>query len=289
MSLLFQETLNGVMVGSIYALIAIGLTVIFGVMDISNFAHGEFLMLGAYVSYLLSTIYQLSFFVSLCLAGLTVGLIGIVLEKLCFHPLMGRSSVGTDTIMLTIGLCMLVENLVQAIWTPTPRMLPDPFKGISIMMPLGVSIGFLRVISFVIAISILVAFQLFLTRNKMGIAINATAQNKKAALLMGVNINKIYSLAFFMSAFTAGVGGTLYSTIYALFPTMGATPTLKAFVITILGGMGSIRGAIFGGFILGITEALGGTYIASGYKDAFGFIILILILLLRPSGLFGRK
>ncbi len=288
-SLFLQQLLNGLLIGSIYSLIAIGLTMIFGVMKISNFAHGDYSMVGAY-----SAVLVLSFvpgwmgWVGAILAGACiVGLLGIVTERLVFRPLMTRWT-DIDQIMVSIGLFILLENLAQLVFGATPRMLGDPFNGATVNLGV-VSTSMLRIFSFFMTIITIICLQIYLSTSRMGVAIRATSQNRFAAQLMGININKVYQRTFALGAALAGVGGVFYGALFAIYPTMGAMPTLKAFTVTILGGMGSIRGAIFGGLILGVAETLGGTYVSMEYQHAIGFVIIILVLLVKPSGLFGRK
>ncbi len=288
-SLFLQQVLNGVIVGSVYCLIAIGLTMIFGVMRIANFAHGDFSMLGAYfaIYFIVLVSGWTGWIGALIIAAMGVGLIGLFVEKFLFRPLLTRWT-DIDIIMVSIGLFIFLENGARLVFGTAPRMIVDPFqsKGISLIF---FSTSMIRLLCFLFSVITIFSLQMFLTKTKMGVAIRATSQNRNAALLMGININFIYSITFAVGSALAGLGGVLYGTIFAVFPMMGAMPTLKAFAITILGGMGNIRGAIFGGFILGIAETLGGNYISMQYKNAIGFIIIILVLLIIPQGLFGGK
>jgi len=288
-SLFVQQVLNGLVVGSIYSLIAIGLTMIFGVMKISNFAHGDYAMVGAYTALFVVAWIPgwLGWVGSVFAAAMVVGLLGVITERLIFRPLMTRWT-DIDIIMVSIGLFILLENLAQLFFGATPRMIEDPFQNAVLNMGVA-STSILRLFCFVVSIIAITSLQIFLNRTRMGVAILATSQNRFAAQLMGINIEGIYRLTFAVGAAVAGAGGVLYGTIFAVHPLMGAMPTLKAFVVTILGGMGNLRGAIFGGFILGVAEALGGNYIAMEYQNAIGFFIIIMVLLIRPSGLFGQK
>lgn len=288
-SLFLQQIFNGIIVGSVYCLIAIGLTMIFGVMRISNFAHGDFSMLGAYFAlYFISLLSGWAGWVgSLLVAAVGVGVIGLFVDRFIFRPLLTRWT-DIDIIMVSIGLFILLENGARLAFGTAPKMIPDPFGSRSIDL-IFFSTSLIRVLCLFFSSVTILLLHLFLTRTKMGVAIRATSQNRKAAALMGININFIYSLTFVVGSALAGLGGVLYGTIFAVFPMMGAMPTLKAFAITILGGMGNIRGAIFGGFILGVAETLGGNYLSMQYKNAIGFVIIILVLLIIPHGLFGGK
>jgi branched-chain amino acid transport system permease protein len=288
-SLFLQQIFNGIVIGSIYGVIAIGLTMIFGVMNICNFAHGDYAMVGAYVAVGLMVLLPTWFgwIGSLFAAAAVVGLLGIVTEKLIFRPLLDRWT-DIDIIMASIGLFILLENLSQLFFHATPRMIPDPFGGATVNLGFT-STSVLRLFCLFFSCAAFVLLELFLNRTKIGVAIKATSQNKRAAILMGIDINRIYALTFGVGTALAGIGGVFYGTLFAVYPTMGAMPTLKAFIVIILGGMGNVRGAIFGGFILGIAEALGGTYISTQYQNAVGFLIIIIVLLIRPRGLFGRS
>jgi branched-chain amino acid transport system permease protein len=288
-SLFLQQVLNGLIVGSVYCLIAIGLTMIFGVMRIANFAHGDFSMLGAYfaIYFVLFLSGWAGWVGSLVVAAVGVGLMGFFVERFLFRPLLTRWT-DIDIIMLSIGLFILLENGARLLFGATPKMIPDPFQSKTVRLLLF-STSEIRLICLLFSCIAIFLLQLFLTKTKTGVAIRATSQNRNAAALMGINISYIYSLTFVVGSALAGLGGVLYGTIFAVFPMMGAMPTLKAFAVTILGGMGNVRGAIFGGFILGVAETLGGNYISMQYKNAIGFVIIILVLLIIPQGLFGGR
>jgi branched-chain amino acid transport system permease protein len=284
----FQQVFNGVIIGSVYCLIAVGLTLIFGVMKISNFAHGDFSMLGAYLG--IYTTAALSGWFgwvgSLLVAAAGVGLFGLVVERTMFRPLMKRSEI--DVIMLSIGMYIFLANAAKLAFSATPQMIADPFGG-RLFRAGPFSTSMIRFATLLFAILSITLFQLFLNRSRVGVAIRATSQNSNAARLMGVDIGKVYALTFVLGSALAGIGGVLYGTIFAVFPLMGALPTLKAFAIIIMGGMGSIRGAIVAGLILGVSETLGGAYVSMDYKNAIGFLIVIAVLLVIPQGLFGAK
>jgi branched-chain amino acid transport system permease protein len=288
-SLLVQQIINGLIVGSIYCLMATGLTMIFGVMKISNFAHGDFLMFGSYLA-IYTTVYLtgwVGWIGAMFVAAVGVGLLGFIAERFLFRPLMKRNS-DIDIIMLSIGLSILLANGAHLAFGATPKMLVDPFQSKNVNL-FFFSTSLIRILSFLLAILAIGVLQLFLTKTKVGTAIRATSQNRNASMLMGIDTSFIYGLTFVVGSALAGLSGVLSGTILAVSPTMGALPTLKAFAITIMGGMGSIRGAIYGGFILGVAEALGGNYISMDYKNAIGFVIIIVILLVMPEGLFGRR
>ncbi len=288
-SVLLQQVFNGVIIGSVYCLIAVGLTMIFGVMRLTNFAHGDFSMLGAYLAvYTTAALTGWFGWVSaLVVAAVGVGVAGYAVERTLFRPLLQRRT-ELDVIMLSIGMFIFLENGAKLVFTATPRMIDDPFAGRTVHLLLF-STSAIRFATLLFAVVSIVAVQAFLSRTRLGIAVRATAQNGNAARLMGVDIGWIHSITFVLGTALAGIGGVLYGTIFAVFPEMGGLPTLKAFAIIIMGGMGSIRGAIVAGFILGVSETLGGNYLSMDYKNAIGFVIVILVLLLIPQGLFGSK
>ena len=289
MSLLIVQILNGLQLGVLLFLIAAGLTLVFGVMNFINLAHGVQYMLGAYfaIYFVLLLSGWAGWIGSLVIAAVGVGLIGFFVERFLFRPLLTRWT-DIDIIMLSIGLFILLENGARLFFGATPKMIPDPFQSKTINLALF-STSEIRLICLLFSCVAIFSLQLFLTKTKTGVAIRATSQNRNAAVLMGIDINFIYSLTFIVGSALAGLGGVLYGTIFAVFPMMGAMPPLKAFAVTILGGMGNIRGAIFGGFILGVAETLGGNYISMQYKNAIGFVIIILVLLIIPQGLFGGR
>jgi branched-chain amino acid transport system permease protein len=280
---------NGLIIGSIYCLIAVGLTMIFGVMNIANFAHGEFLMLGSYLA-VFTTLHltgSVGWISAMFIAAIGVGIIGYIAEKWLFRPLMLRDE-EIEILMLSIGLSIFIANMAHVLFGSSPRMLVDPFQSRNIDL-FFFSTSLIRILSFFLAVLAIFVLQVFLTKSKTGTAIRATSQNRRASMLMGINTNFIFGLTFLIGSAFAGLSGVLYGTLLTISPTMGGLPTLKAFVIIILGGMGSIKGAIYGGIILGVAEALGGNYISMDYKNAIGFIIMIAILLFLPEGLFGRR
>lgn len=288
-SLLLQQIINGLVVGSIYCLMATGLTMIFGVMKISNFAHGDFLMIGAYLGIYTTAVLSgwVGWLGGMLVAAAGVGALGFLAERFLFGPLMSRNS-DIDVIMLSIGLSIFIANGAHLAFGATPKMLMDPFHSKNVNL-IFCSTSLIRILSFLLALMAIALLQFFLIKTKVGTAIRATSQNKNASMLMGIDTSFIYALTFVIGSALAGLGGVLYGTILAVSPTMGALPTLKAFAITIMGGMGNIRGAVYGGFILGVAETLGGNYISMDYKNAIGFVIIILILLVMPEGLFGRR
>ncbi len=279
-----QYLFNGILIGANYALIAMGLTVIFGLMNIANFAHGQFYMLGGFIAYQLTTALGLNFFAALVVSVVVVTGLGILLDRTIFKRLRNKPLI--SSVLVTIGLAILIENLALVLWGARPEAIPSPFQ----LTPVQIGPIFAtqpRLFAVVVTLAAIVTIHLLLHYTRMGKAMRATFQQQEAAALAGIDIDLVYSVAFGIGAGLAGLGGVLLGTIFYVHPTMGDVATLKAFVVTILGGMGSFPGAIIGGLLLGIAESFG-TLVSSAYKDAIGYILVILVLLYRPQGLFGK-
>ena len=282
--LLPQYLFNGVLVGANYALIALGLTVIFGLMNIANFAHGQFYMMGGFMAYVLTSSLGLNYFVSIGIAVLIVAAFGVLLDRTIFKRL--RSEPLISSVLVTIGLAILLENLALIVWGPRPEAIPTPFSKMPVILgPIFATEA--RLFALGVTFATILGVHLLLRYSRWGKAVRATFQQPEAAALVGIDVDRLYSACFGIGAGLAALGGALLGAIFFVHPTMGGIATLKAFVVVILGGMGSFPGAIAGGLLLGIAESFG-TLITSDYKDAIGFILVILILLYRPDGLFKR-
>jgi len=285
LAILGQHLLNGVLVGCAYALIAMGLTMIFGVMNIANFAHGEFYMLGGFLAFYLVSLVGLNYFVALPTAVALVVLLAVLLQHSIFRRL--RDAPTMTTTLVTIGLSILLEHVALLLWGPQPQSVPTPFPPSPINLG-GIYTTPLYLFSMAVTAALIVAGHLVIRRTRMGKAMRATFQNKEASALVGIRIDRIYMLTFVFGAALAAAAGAVLGGFIPVEPTMGGVVTLKAFVVVILGGMGSFFGAIVGGLLLGLAEALGAGYLSSGWKDAIGFFAVILVLLFRPEGLFRR-
>ncbi|MFN2304658.1 MAG: branched-chain amino acid ABC transporter permease [Anaerolineales bacterium] len=284
---LAQALLWGVANGCVYILLATGLNLIFGVMKLVNFAHGQLLMVGAFVAYEVTTITGLNPYLSILVSMGSVALIGIALEKFAFSKVRGTEKL--NEIFISLGLIYVFENVATLLWVGNYNIqIPSPFSGLSV--PLGeMLLGYDRILAIVIVIIILIGLVLLTKRTKIGLAMRATSQKSDAAMLMGININRVYTFTFAVGAALAGAAGALYGIIFNFNPTVGALPTIKAFAIIILGGLGSIPGAIAGGLLYGIAEKTAG-YLSNGtWEDAIAFVLLIIVLVIRPTGLFGKK
>jgi branched-chain amino acid transport system permease protein len=272
--------------GSSYSLIAIGFTMSFGIMHISNFAHGTIYMLGGYSMYFLSMSLKLPFFLAVALSMVAVGLVGIVIERLAFRPV--YEAPGISSLLMGMGLLIFLENAAQLLWGSETLSVKAPYTD-AILSIFSASVTVQRVIVLVSSLFLIGALYVFLNGTRIGKAIMATAQNHVGASLVGIDLPRIYALTFAISSALAGAGGALLSPIFYVYPTMGSMPLIKAFSVVVLGGMGNVQGAVAGGFVVGIAESLGGAYISSDYKNVFSLIILILVLLFRPQGIFGRS
>lgn len=282
---LSQQVVNGLIIGSAYALMAIGLTLIFGMMDVVNFAHGEFYMLGAFFTYYLVSFLGLGYYASVFLSILIVAGIGFFCERLLLKPL--RKETVITTVLVTIGLSIFLKNSALIFWGPRPQLIDSPFALDAIHIgPVAVTEA--KIFAFAVTVMAILLAHLGIQKTRLGRAMRATFQDKEASSLVGVSVSNIYALTFVLGAGLAATAGALIGTIFLVYPDMGELAAMKAFVVVIMGGMGSFVGAIWGGLILGIAETTGAGFISSGYKDAIGFILVILILMFKPSGLFKK-
>jgi branched-chain amino acid transport system permease protein len=280
-----QHIINTFILGSTYALLGIGLTLIFGIMRVVNFAHGELYSFGAYALYLVAVLLGLNFFVALVVAIVAGCLLGALLEIVLLRPMRGAD---IDTTMLVmIGAMIVLQNGEQFVWGGVAKSVSTPFPQLPLVIG-PFSVSWLRVFVLFAAIALIALSYLLINRTKLGKAMRATFQDRDAAALMGVNIQFIYMATFAVGSSLAAAAGALLGPVYVISPQMGNLASLKAFAIVILGGLGSIVGATIGGFMLALAEELGAGYISSGYRDAMGFLIIIAVLLFKPTGLFAR-
>jgi branched-chain amino acid transport system permease protein len=282
---LLQHLLNGLLLGATYSLLGIGLTLVFGLMNVVNFAHGEFYTLGAYAAFAALALASVHFFVAIPLAIVAGALAGAVCERVLLRPLRAQS---IDTVMLVmIGLWIAMQNAELLGWGGVAKSVPTPFPTQPVVLG-AVSVAPLRIFVFVVSGLLILGAHLLLSRTKLGRAMRATFQDRETAALMGVSIERIHTVTFAFGAGLAAAAGALLGPVFLLYPSMGDLASLKAFSVVILGGLGNFGGAALGGLVLGIAEELGAGYISSGYRDAVGFLMIVAVLLLRPSGLFAR-
>ncbi len=283
--LLIIQLANGLVIGMGYTLVAIGLTMVFGILNVLNFAHGEFFMLGAFIAYVFGELLGWPYILSGVIAVGLVMLVSFLFEVISVRPFMERDP--EMTLLSTFAASLILMNLVEVIWGNTPLSLNSPFS-----KPLDLVFLVLtaqRILILLIGVLGVILLGLFLKFTKMGKVIRATAQNKKASALVGINIKKVYRLSFAAGTGLAAIAGVLIAPLSNLYASMGQGMVLKGFIVVILGGLASVPGAILGGMILGLTEAMAAGYVSSAWKDVIGFSILIMILLLRPQGLMGKK
>lgn len=280
-----QLIINGLLLGGIYALISIGLTLIFGVLEIINFAHGEFLMLGMYGAYWLFQIYGVDPYLSLMIILPLFFLIGLFVERVTIQPIIDAPPL--NQIFMTVGLSMVLQNAALFFWKADYRTVRTAYSALALKTS-GLIVSFPRLVAFVMAMMAIATLLLFLKKTYTGKAIRALAQERRAAMLMGINVYRTYQIAFGIGIACVGVAGAMLIPIYYAFPTVGSLFVLIAFVVVILGGYNSLIGALIGGLIIGLVEAFSGFFLSPHLKEAVYFVIFILILLFRPTGLFGR-
>lgn len=285
MDQLLQHLLNGLLLGATYSLLGIGLTLVFGLMNVVNFAHGEFYTLGAYAAFAALVGAGVGFFAAIPLAIAAGAAAGALCERALLRPLRGES---IDTVMLVmIGVWIAMQNAELLGWGGVAKSVPTPFATQPIALG-PVSVAPLRVFVFAASCALIAGAHLLLSRTKLGRAMRATFQDRETAALMGVSIERIHTVTFAFGAGLAAAAGALLGPVFLLYPSMGDLASLKAFSVVILGGLGNFPGAALGGLVLGVAEELGAGYVSSGYRDAVGFVIIVAVLLLRPSGLFAR-
>jgi branched-chain amino acid transport system permease protein len=281
-----QHVLNALILGGTYALLGIGLTLIFGIMRVVNFTHGELYTFGAYMLFMLVMQLGVNFFAGLVLAVILGILLGALIEVTLLRPIRGAD---IDTTMLVmIGAWIAMQNLEQLTWSGVAKSITDPFPVEPLVLG-PISVGWGRVFVFAVAILLIIGAHALIHRTRLGKAMRATFQDRETAALMGVRIDRIYTATFALGSGLAAAAGALLGPIFVVYPSMGNLAALKSFAIVILGGLGNFWGAALGGFILAFVEELGAGYISSGYRDAMGFVLIIIILIFRPTGLFAQK
>ena len=281
-----QQIVNGLIIGATYGLMAVGLTMIFGMMDVINFAHGELYMLGGVFSYYLMDLMGLNYFLAVPIAVLLVMALGFIFDQMVLRKL--RAEPTLITILVTIGLSIFLQGTVLLFWGPAPQSISSPFSSNVIKIGPVLLTPFKMFMAFIMVIVIL-GLQFVLKKTTMGKTMRATFQDKEAAATVGIDINRVYAINFSHCSGLGALAGALLGTLFVVYPNMGLIAIIKAFLIVIMGGMGNFLGAIFGGLLLGVVESMAAGFISSGYKDLFGLLIVMLVLIFRPQGLFGKK
>lgn len=282
-----QQLVNGLTLGSTYAIFAIGYTLILGVLGIINMAHGEIFMIGAYVALIMVSQFGMNIFFALIIAMVVGAILGYLLELLAFRPLRKRNVSGLAPLISTIGISLILENIALNAFGPQTRSFPNILSGTAFTIG-GVSISQVQVVSFLTAIILMLIISFFINSTKIGKAIRATSENPETASLLGIDTNRTISWTVMLASALGAASGVLMGLTYdAIEPTMGSNMSFKGLAVVILGGLGNIKGAVAGGFILGIAEIFTVAYGASAWRDAIAFIMIILLLFIRPQGLFG--
>ncbi len=283
-----EQLLNGLTLGSTYALIALGYTMVYGIVQLINFAHGEIYMFGAFVGLFLVTSLGLNIFVALLGAMVFCMLLGILVERIAYRPLRGKSS-RLSALISAIGVSIFLSTLMALLRGPSTTRYPE-MLGQNTFHLGGIEISSLQIIILLVSALLMVGLQLLIQKTRIGKAMRACSQDIDASSLMGINVNRVISFTFAIGSALAAAGGVMVGIYYnAVWPYMGTMAGLKAFSAAVLGGIGSIPGAMVGGLTLGVMEIMGVAYLSSSYKDAIAFAILILVLIIRPQGLMGKK
>jgi len=285
MEMFFQLLVNGISFGAIYAMVAVGLTIVFGILEVVNFAQGEFYMLGAYLTYLV-ILAQLPYPIAIIAATAAMILIGLAVERLAIRPLIGKA--WQLPILSTLGISIIIQNGAIVLWTPNPRtiILETASKNINVF---GVVITYQRLLIILLALAIFISLYYFVQKTKTGKAMRAVSQNKEACQVIGIDVDRISIISFALGAGLSGLGGAVVAPAMAIHPVMGILVVIKCFAAVIMGGFGNIQGTIYASFILAIVESFAVAYVSLQYKDVFAFVVMIIILLFKPHGIFGGK
>jgi branched-chain amino acid transport system permease protein len=282
----FQQTLNGVILGCIYSLIALGLSLIYGILEMSNFAHGEFYMLGAFMALFSMTFLGVPFFVALLIAMTGMALFSALIEHFIFKPIIGKPMI--NSMLLSFGLSTALANLALYFFKADPRKITSGLARIRFNF-WGLFLTGERLAILVLSVVLVLGLSWFIRYTVTGKSMRAVAQDRIAAQLAGINVRRVYAVTFGISGALAAAAGTMVGAMFFVSPEMGFTVVLKSFVIVILGGFGETRGVILAAILIGLVESLGGGYINYAYKDAYPFILLVLLFIFKPEGLMGGK
>ncbi len=281
--------ISGISLGSIYAVIALGYSMVYGIAKMLNFAHGDVIMVGAYICFFALYTFGLPTWVAILAAVVVCTVLGVIIERVAYKPL--RQAPSLAVLITAIGVSYFLQNGAQLLWTSNPKVFISVIPSGSVSLFGGqLSISYLTIVTFAICIIIVVALQLFINKTKFGKAMRACSEDKEAAQLMGINVNNTISLTFAIGSALAAIAGVLMCSTYQLLtPTTGSMPGIKAFTAAVFGGIGSIPGAFVGGVLLGVIEILAKAYISTELSDAIVFAVLIVVLLVKPTGIFGKE
>ena len=291
-SLFLQQLVNGITLGGVYALIAVGYTMVYGVIQLINFAHGEIYMLGAFLAYTLVAVVGMPFFPAFVLTLMICAVLGVVLDFVAYRPL--RKAPRLAALITAIGMSIFLQNMAMLIWGSQiksyPRDLLPAFFSESAITFGDVSLSWLQLFILSITLLFMIILHLTIHKTRIGMAMRAISQDKTASALMGIGVNRVISFTFAIGSAMGGMAGILVGLYYnAIFPTMGYVAGIKAFAAAVLGGIGSVPGAMLGGGVLGIAEVMGAGYISSEYRDGISYAVMIAVILFKPSGLIGKQ
>lgn len=282
---LLQQVLNGLAIGSVYTLVALGLTVVFGILGIAHFAHGSLAMFGGYLTFVFSTTMGVPFFAAIAMAMPVGAIMGMLIERLAYRPV--RDAPHINAFIIALGLTMMLEGGNLLMFGADQVIIQTPYQ--NVFEYGGLFVSQLRLVVFFTSVSLVALVTVLLLKTKTGKSVRAVAQNRHAAVLMGVNVNFVSSIVFAISSALGVAAGALIGALLALAPGVGESFAVKGFAVLILGGLGSLPGAIVGGLVLGVSESLAAGFLSSAYKDVISFLVMILVLLVMPQGLMGKK
>lgn len=283
-----SNVINGISLGSIYAIIALGYTMVYGIAKMLNFAHGDVIMVGAYVCFFMTSRYDMPAIVGILLSMFVCTVLGMVIERLAYKPL--RQATSLAVLITAIGMSYFLQNAAQLLWTSNPKVFKSVVGDGGIQLAEGLYVSYVTLVTIAACVIIMIALTVFTGKSKMGKAMRACSEDKGAAQLMGINVNTTISITFAIGSALAAIAGVLLCSAYPnLVPTTGSMPGIKAFTAAVFGGIGSIPGALIGGVLLGIIEIFAKAYISTEISDAIVFAVLIVVLLVKPTGLLGKK
>ena len=283
-----SNVINGISLGSIYAIIALGYTMVYGIAKMLNFAHGDVIMVGAYVCFFMTSRYNMPAIVGILLSMFVCTVLGIMIERLAYKPL--RQATSLAVLITAIGMSYFLQNAAQLLWTSNPKVFKSVVGDGGIQLTEGLYVSYVTLVTIAACVIIMIALTVFTGKTKMGKAMRACSEDKGAAQLMGINVNTTISITFAIGSALAAIAGVLLCSAYPnLVPTTGSMPGIKAFTAAVFGGIGSIPGALIGGILLGIIEIFAKAYISTEISDAIVFAVLIVVLLVKPTGLLGKK
>ena len=287
MSYFLQQVINGLSLGSVYALMSVGYSLVYSIMNFSNFAHGGVIMIGAYIGYFCLTLLNVPFFIAFRISALGAGLLAVTMEKIVYRPLRKRNAPFLYFIISAMGASIFLENIVIASPIgPTFRSYPAIFSTTPIMLG-NIALGRIDLLMFIISALSLIGLMYIIEKTKIGLSIRATSYSIKGSTLMGVNVDKVIFIIFLLGGFLAGLAGMLFGMKYTVYPQIGNITT-KSFIAAVFGGLGSLPGAVIGSILLGLIETMTSGYLSSQYRDLLAFALLISVLVFKPTGLMGK-